>query len=122
MHETIIHQLGQASDGFWVTRNDKISEKCLNRSREMNSHRIGIVLGIDHLYAIRANLKTSGFVVSYGKLVKAHENMVSTAVVRRWNKNLLALKEIRASSEAKVAEIDESARISQLTDFIQHPW
>lgn len=120
IHQTIIEGDGQEADGFWRTRNERISQTCLNQSREHGHKRVAMIFGIDHLYAIKERLMGLGYAVSDGRLTSAKQNLISQDVVRRWRKNLLALKKLRESSKVKALEIDESGRIKDLEAFVSH--
>ena len=120
VHDTIVDRDGEAADGFWVTRNQKISENCIQGALAHGSRKVGMVFGVDHLYTLKRNIARSGFKISTANLVRtSSEDKISKAVISRWQRNLAALIDAKSSPDLKGSFIESSGRTKDLRSFIR---
>ncbi len=123
IHESWIEAAGEAADGFSVTQNKRIVEKCLEAARTHHSRRVLFAFGQDHQYAIKDALRTRGLVgKSPPRMFKPSSVPVAQKeVMIRWMKNRAALEQLSKapSTPADVQKmISGLKRIKELTLFI----
>ena len=97
LYEKIIgmNTLAEISSGSWHERNRRAVENGLTAAG--NAHIIVFVFGIDHLPQLKHQLKSRGIDAHIPQrlFTPGNDHMVSTAVLKRWQRNLQNLELIR---------------------------
>lgn len=123
IHSLYIEQLGEAADGFWNTRNEKIAGSCYREATKLGLVRVSVIFGIDHFYALEEDFRQFGSVelrMPEIRREKSESNLPQLAL-RRWTRNL---ENLEAALNAPQADegirrwIKESNRIDELKLFI----
>lgn len=122
-HDLKIHLLGEESDGYWLTRNDSITENLVNAIQEHKPKVVLLTAGMHHTYIIKDQLKTKHKVKTLEvPAYAASENQaMPEEVIERWSKNLNALQSVLENDSASVnlkKRIEQSQRIRELKQMI----
>jgi hypothetical protein len=122
-HDVRLASGGEAADGFWLTRNRRIVERCMAEASWRHSRRIVFVFGGEHKYAIEDELwKQHGLrAAEVRRQFVPATNELSEAVISRWKDRRTALARLAdTGSNAEVREkVLGSHRLEELDLFIE---
>lgn len=120
-HDTKIELLGEESDGYWISRNNKIVENLKKAIEENQAKTVLVSIGLHHKYILEELLAANAKVKEMPSYETSENSKVSDAVIKRWQRNLDKLNEMLNDEEVSEVfknKIKQSHRIKELNDFI----
>jgi hypothetical protein len=128
-HDLVIHADGEGADGFWLTRNKKIVDRCLDAALRTKAKRVLFVFGGDHNYIIKDILESIKCTVTgVPKIVHSSQQKLDLDLVPLWAADRKRLEKILQSDDASlkdqiqgsgsIQEIRGSDRLHDLDLFI----
>jgi pheromone shutdown protein TraB len=122
-HDTKIELLGEESDGYWITRNNKITENLMAAIKQNGAKTVLVTIGLHHKYILEELLAAKPTIkVEQIPTQQASENReLSKEVIQRWEKNLANLNKLISGdsvTEPFKAKIKQSRRLKELNGFI----
>lgn len=124
-HEIRIRNGTEAADGFWITRNREIVNRCMTRAKIIAAKRVVFTFGLDHLYIIRDNLKNEFGLTDTPVPIVAHSGRVDIpqSIIERWKRNIDnwtdLLSDSNISAEWLARLEDGRGRFYELAKFIR---
>ena len=123
IHDTILKKDGEAADGFWITRNSRIAERCMTEARKIQASNVVFVFGVDHQYILEDTLSKFPDVKVNESSIRHGDPtwVVAQEIVDEWKNRLSALKELQNSSADPMLQkrVEQSGRIKELELFIR---
>jgi len=123
-HDIKIDFLGEEQDGYWLTRNKKITDKLIKTIMKEKPKVVLVTFGLHHKYILEENLKNYYGINAFPvPLQKARPGQpVNENVMERWEKNKANLERIMQNENTDAAlkqKIKSSRRIQELDKFIK---
>ncbi|MFA8451867.1 MAG: hypothetical protein ACEPOW_14325 [Bacteroidales bacterium] len=122
-HNVKIKLLGEESDGYWLTRNEKIVERLNEKIKESKPKVVLVTFGLHHKYIIE-DLLMNKFKVKteeVPRLINSENSAKGNSVIGRWTKNKEKLEKILKNDEISNElknKIIQSGRVKKLEGFI----
>jgi hypothetical protein len=129
-HDLVIRSDGEGADGYWITRNKKIVQRCLDAVSRNHAKRVLFVFGGDHNYIIQDILKSMKCtLVDVPKVDHSSQQKLDLIVVPLWEADRERLEKALQSDDLSLTnriqgigflgEIRGADRLHDLDLFIQ---